>query len=343
MSTTNRQVLFVSRPDGPPTAENFKLVDSPIPTPGDGEMLLRTIYLSLDPYMRGRMNTGRSYAKGAELGQPMVGGTIAQVVKSNIPAFSEGDFVVSSNGWQEYAVSNGAGVRKIDPANAPISTGVGVLGMPGMTAYVGLLAHGRPKEGETVVISAASGAVGSAVGQIAKIKGCRAVGIAGGPDKCAYVRDELGFDECVDYKAPDFKDALKAACPSGVDIYFENVGGIVFDTVLDLMNDYGRIPVCGRIANYNDTEAPPGPNMVPKLMGIVLTRRLTIRGFIVSNHPEYQEDFLRDMGAWVREGRVKYREDIVEGLETAVSAFQGLLKGKNFGKQLVRVSPDPTR
>ena len=343
MSTTNRQVLFASRPEGPPAAENFKLVESPVPTPGDGEMLLRTIYLSLDPYMRGRMNTGRSYAKGAELGQPMVGGTIARVVKSNIPGFSEGDFVVSSNGWQEYAVSNGAGVRKIDPANAPISTGVGVLGMPGMTAYVGLLAHGRPKEGETVVISAASGAVGSAVGQIAKIKGCRAVGIAGGPDKCAYVRDELGFDECVDYKAPDFKDALKAACPGGVDIYFENVGGIVFDTVLDLMNDYGRIPVCGRIANYNDTEAPPGPNMVPKLMGIVLTRRLTIRGFIVSNHPEYQEDFLRDMGGWIREGRVKYREDIVEGLENAVSAFQGLLKGKNFGKQLVRVSPDPTR
>ena len=259
MAGTNRQVLFASRPEGAPTNDNFKLSESPIPTPGQGEMLLKTIYLSLDPYMRGRMNTGRSYAKGAELGEPMVGGTVAQVVESNIPAFAKGDFVVSQNGWQEYAISNGAGVRKLDPKNAPISTAVGILGMPGMTAYVGLLLHGRPKEGETVVVSAASGAVGSAVGQIAKIKGCRAVGIAGGPEKCRYLLEELGFDAAVDHRAPDMAERLRAACPNGIDVYSENVGGAVWDTAFPLLNDFARVPVCGLVAHYNATEPPQVP------------------------------------------------------------------------------------
>ncbi len=309
-----------------------------MPQPGSGEVLLRTKWLSLDPYMRGRMSDAPSYAKPVGIGEVMEGGTVSEVVASNNDRFARGDIVLGHTGWQTHALSNGAGLRKLDPKLAPVSTALGVLGMPGMTAYSGLLEIGKPQPGETVVVAAASGAVGSVVGQIAKIKGARAVGIAGGPDKCRYVKDELGFDDCLDHRAPDFAARLKAACPKGIDVYFENVGGAVFDAVLPLLNAFARIPVCGLIAQYNATELPPGPNRLPLLMRNVLTKRLLIRGFIVTDFAARFEDFIRDVSQWVREGRIKYREDIVEGLDNAPATFIGLLKGKNFGKQLVRVA-----
>jgi len=344
MSTDiNRQVQIAARPQGFPKTSDFRLVETAVPRPGDGQMLCRTIYLSLDPYMRGRMNAGPSYAAGLELGDVMTGGTVSEVVESNLDEFSVGDFVLGGNGWQEYALSDGRGIRKLNPADAPISTAVGVLGMPGHTAYVGLLDIGKVQTGETVVVSAASGAVGAVVGQIAKIKGCRVVGIAGTAEKCKYVVDSLGFDACLSHRNDRLSEELKAACPRGVDVYFENVGGKVFDAVLPLLNNFARVPICGRIATYNLTEMPPGPDQVSKVMGLALIRRLTLRGFIVTDHADREMDFLRDVGEWVRDGAVKYREDIAEGLEHAVEAFQGLLTGQNFGKLLVRVAADPTR
>ena len=306
-------------------------------------MLCQTVYLSLDPYMRGRMNAGPSYAKGVAVGEVMTAGTVSRVAESKLDRFAVGDFVLTGNGWQDYALSDGRGVRKLDPAEAPISTAVGVLGMPGHTAYVGLLDIGKPKASETVVVSAASGAVGAVAGQIARIKGCRVVGVAGAKEKCDYVIDELGFDACVSHQSENLAANLKAACPDGIDVYFENVGGKVFDAVLPLLNTFARVPVCGRIANYNLTGPPPGPDQTARLMGLVLVRRLTLRGFIVFDHVDRMPDFLRDVGAWIRNGELKYREDIVEGLENAVTAFQGLFQGRNFGKLLVRVSDDPTR
>lgn len=317
--------------------------EEPVPTPGEGQMLCRTVYLSLDPYMRGRMNAGPSYAKGVDLDGIMVGRTVSQIVESNVEGFAPGDFALTSNGWQEYALSDGREARKLDPAEAPISTALGVLGMPGMTAYVGLLHHGKLKDGESVVVSAASGAVGAVVGQIAKLKGCHVVGIAGAREKCDYVVDELGFDACVSHRSDALAEELAAACPDGVDVYFENVGGKVFEAVLPLLNNFARIPVCGRIATYNDTEPPPGPNRVPELMGLTLVRRLTFRGFLVFDHVDLEPDFLHDVGSWVRSGQVRYKEHVVEGLENAVEAFLGLFSGKNFGKLLVRVGEDPTR
>jgi NADPH-dependent curcumin reductase CurA len=283
------------------------------------------------------MSDAPSYAKPVGIDEVMEGGTVSEVVASNNENFAKGDIVLGHTGWQTHAISKGAGLRKLDPKLASVSTALGVLGMPGMTAYTGLLEIGQPRAGETVVVSAASGAVGSVVGQIAKIKGARAVGIAGGPDKCRYAKDELGFDDCVDHRASDFAGKLKAACPKGVDVYFENVGGAVFDAVLPLFNPFARIPVCGLIAQYNATELPPGPNRLPLLMRNVLTKRLTIRGFIVTDFAPRFNDFIRDMPQWMKEGRIKYREDIAEGLENAPQTFMGLLKGKNFGKQLVRV------
>jgi NADPH-dependent curcumin reductase len=329
----NRQVLLKSRPEGAPGLDHFQLTEGPIPAPGEGEVLVRTLYLSLDPYMRGRMSAAKSYAKPAAVGQPMVGGTVGEIVTSRNPKYAVGDVVLGYGGWQDYALSSGAGLRKLDPAAAPISTALGVLGMPGMTAYVGLLEIGQPKPGETVVVAAASGAVGSVVGQIAKIKGCRAVGIAGGAEKCRFVTGELGFDACVDHRAPDFAKQLDAACPNGIDVYFENVGGAVQQTVWPLLNDFARVPVCGLIAQYNATTPMPGPDMFS-----VLRKRLLLRGFIVWDFAAKQGDFLRDVGEWVRTGRLKYREDIVEGLEQAPAAFLGLLQGKNFGKMLVKVA-----
>lgn len=339
----NQRIILVERPQGMPDERHLKLESAPIPTPGEGQVLLKTIYLSLDPYMRGRMSAARSYAKPVEIGEVMEGGTVSQVVASRHPDWKEGDIVLARSGWQLYALSDGEGLRRLDPDLAPISTALGVLGMPGFTAYVGLLELGQPKEGETVVVSAASGAVGSVVGQIAKLKGCRVVGIAGADDKCDYVVDELGFDAAVNYRDEDFESKLRAACPDGIDIYFENVGGKVLNAVIGLLNDFSRIPVCGLIAHYNDTALPPGPDQLPRLMRAVLTHRVMIRGFIQFDFAPRFPDFLRDMGKWVRTGKVKYREDIVEGLENAVSAFQGLLTGRNRGKLLVRVSPDPTR
>jgi hypothetical protein len=334
-----KRVVLATRPVGEPKPSDFRIEEYAVPTPGAGEVLLRTVWLSLDPYMRGRMSEGPSYAAPVPIGGVMEGGTVSEVIASNVSGFAKGDIVLSRAGWQTHALSDGKGLTKIDPKLAPISTAVGVLGMPGMTAYAGLLEIGKPQPGETVVVAAASGAVGSAVGQIAKIKGARAVGIAGGKDKCDYVKRELGFDDCLDHRDPDLAAKLKEACPKGIDVYFENVGGAVFEAVYPLLNAFARVPVCGLIAHYNDTEAK-APKWASSLMRNVLTKRLTIRGFIVSDFAALYPDFLRDMSQWVREGKVKYKEFVTDGLDSAPGAFIGLLKGANFGKQLVRIGPD---
>jgi NADPH-dependent curcumin reductase CurA len=334
-----KRIVLASRPVGEPKSSDFRIEEYAVPTPGEGQVLLRTVWLSLDPYMRGRMNDAASYAQPVPIGGVMEGGTVCEVIASNNPEFKKGDVVLARAGWQTHAVSDSKGLTKIDPKLAPISTAVGVLGMPGMTAYTGLLDIGKPKAGETVVVAAASGAVGSAVGQIAKIKGARAVGIAGGKEKCDYVTREFGFDACLDHRDPDLGAKLKEACPKGIDVYFENVGGAVFEAVFPLLNAFARIPVCGLIAHYNDTQAKP-PKWAASLMSAILIKRLTFRGFIVSDFAARHSDFLRDMSQWVREGKVKYKEFVTEGLDSAPPAFMGLLKGANFGKQLVRVGPD---
>jgi hypothetical protein len=334
-----KRIVLASRPVGEPKPSDFRVEEYPVPAPGEGRVLLRTIWLSLDPYMRGRMSDAASYAAPVQIGEVMEGGTVSEVIASNNAAFKKGEIVLSRAGWQTHALSDGRGLGKIDPQLAPISTAVGVLGMPGMTAYTGLLEIGKPQPGETVVVAAASGAVGSAVGQIAKIKGARAVGIAGGKEKCDYVKSELGFDECLDHRDPDLAARLKDACAKGIDVYFENVGGAVFDAVFPLLNNFARVPVCGLIAHYNDTEAKP-PKWASRFMFATLAKRLTFRGFIVSDFAARQSDFLRDMSQWLRDGKVKHKEFVTEGLENAPSAFMGLLKGANFGKQLVRVGPD---
>lgn len=343
MATSNLQIRLASRPTGEPTLENFEVTESPIPTPQAGQMLLRSIYLSLDPYMRGRMNAGKSYAEPVQIGEVMEGRAVTQVVASNLDGYKAGDLVFNPNqGWQQYAISDGRGTRLLDPKNGPLSYSLGVLGMPGLTAYTGLANIGQPKAGETLVVAAASGAVGSVVGQIGRIKGCRVVGIAGGQEKCRYVREELGFDECLDHREPNLGERLQAACPKGIDIYFENVGGPVFDAVLPLLNNFARIPVCGLIAHYNADGPPAGPDRVPSLMMDILTRRLTFRGFLVFDFASQWPEFLADMSQWLREEKVKYKEDITDGLENAPQQLIGLLKGENFGKKIIRVSDDPT-
>jgi NADPH-dependent curcumin reductase len=342
MATKNRQIVLVSRPSGEPTQDNFKLLEEEIPTPGQGQLLLRTIYLSLDPYMRGRMNAGPSYAPPVEIGEVMEGRAVCQVVETNLPEYQRGELVFAPIGWQEYALSDGAGVRRVDPSLGPISYALGVLGMPGLTAYTGLLNIGQPKPGETLVLAAASGAVGSVVGQIGRIKGCRVVGIAGGAAKCRYVKNELGFDECLDHREPELPERLAAACPDGIDIYFENVGGHVFDAVLPLFNNFARVPVCGLIAHYNASELPPGPDRLPLLMQNILVKRLTFRGFIVFDFSAQYSQFLAEMSGWLRAGRIKYKEDITDGLENAPAELIGLLRGKNFGKKIIRVGEDPS-
>jgi NADPH-dependent curcumin reductase len=336
----NRRIVLAARPTGEPKDSDFRLEEAPVPEPGPGQVLLRTIYLSLDPYMRGRMSAAKSYARPIEIGEVMVGGAVSRVVSSTLAGFAPGDIVEGRTGWQDYALSDGSNLRRVDRSLAPISTAVGVLGMPGMTAYTGLLNIGQPKPGETVVVAAASGAVGSVVGQIAKVKGCRAVGIAGGRDKGDFVVREFGFDACLDHRSPDLPAQLAEACPKGIDVYFEGVGGAVFEAVLPLLNPFARVPVCGLIAHYNATELPPGPNRVPQLMRAVLSNRLTLRGFIVGDFAAQEPQFLQEVGAWIREGRIKYREDFVDGLENAPRAFRGLLRGENFGKLLVRVSEE---
>jgi NADPH-dependent curcumin reductase CurA len=338
----NRQITLASRPTGAPRLDNFRLAETAIPNPDNGQVLLQTLFLSLDPYMRGRMSAAKSYAQPVEIGGVMEGGTVSRVVQSRHPAFEAGEIVQGYTGWQSYAVSDGTtrGVplQKINPAVAPISTALGVLGMPGMTAYTGLLNIGQPKAGETLVVAAASGPVGSLVGQIGKLKGCYVVGIAGGPDKVRYLKNDLGFDVALDHKAPDFAAQLAAACSKGIDIYFENVGGHVWEAVFPLLNDFARVPVCGLIAHYNDDGALPGPDRLPMTMRAVLAKRLNLRGFIVHDFAAQAEDFRRDVSSWLKAGEIKYREDIVHGLEKAPEAFIGLLEGRNFGKLVVKVA-----
>ena len=336
--TINRRFILAERPQGEPNEETLKLEEADVPTPSGGEMLLRTQYLSLDPYMRGRMSDAPSYAAPVAIGDVMEGGTVAKVVTSKVDGFAEGDFVLSRNGWQDYAVSDGKGVQKLgrDPKNP--SYALGILGMPGFTAWAGLTQIGAPKAGETLVVAAATGPVGATVGQIAKLMGCRVVGIAGGPDKCAHLTDTLGFDAGIDHKAGGFADALKAAVPDGIDIYFENVGGKVLDAVVPLLNVNARVPVCGLVSQYNATSLPDGPDRMNWLMGQVLRKQLTVRGFIIFNtFGHLYPEFAKTMGAWVEEGKIRYREQMVEGLENAPSAFRGLLKGENFGKLVVKV------
>lgn len=294
--------------------------------------------------MRGRMSAAKSYAQPVAVGNVMEGQTVARVVTSRHPDYTAGDYVLAAGGWQEeFAVQDADSLRKLDPAEAPISTALGVLGMTGFTAYVGLEEIGKPQPGETVVVSAASGAVGQVVGQIAKFKGCRVVGVAGAADKCAYIVGNYGFDAAVNYKADDFREQLAATCPDGIDVYFENVGGAVLDAALELVNNFARIPVCSRIAHYNDTEAPAGPDRMHALVTQILVNRLHMEGFLQFDYTHRRADFQRDMSTWVRSGRVRYQEDVVDGLENAAGAFQGLLSGANRGKLLIRASEDPTR
>lgn len=338
MTTQNRRIVLAARPRGAPTTANFRLEQQPVPAPKDGEMLLRTVYLSLDPYMRGRMNDGPSYATPVEVGGVMVGGTVGRVEESKHPNFKAGDLVQTYGGWQDYSISNGAGAVKLDASMPRPSYAIGVLGMPGFTAYMGLLDIGAPKPGETVVVAAATGAVGSAVGQIAKLKGCRTVGIAGGPEKCDYALREFGFDVCLDHKDPNLPKQLAEACPKGIDVYFENVGGAVFDAVFPLLNVFARVPICGLIARYNAIGLPTGPDRTQSVLFTLLARRIRMQGFIISDYNARVGEFHRDMTQWVKEGRVKSREDIVNGLENAPSAFLGLMEGRNFGKLVVKVS-----
>lgn len=338
---SNRRIVLASRPSGAPVPENFRLETVPLPVPGDGEVLLKILFLSLDPYMRGRMDDAKSYSAPVPVGGVMEGGTVGQVLASNHPKFHPGQFVLSHSGWQEYAVAPGASLRLLDQDTALLSTALGVFGMPGYAGYVGLRVIGNPKPGETLVVAAATGPVGSVVGQIAKLQGLKTVGIAGGPDKVAFARDQLGFDIALDHRAPDFAQQLAAAVPDGIDIYFENVGGHVWDAVFPLLNDFARVPVCGLIAHYNEQGAGEGPDRLVPMMRVLLRSRLRIQGFIQRDYPEYRDDFYREMGGWLREGRIRHREDIVDGLENAPAAFQGLLRGENFGKLVIRVGqPD---
>ena len=339
--TVNRKIVLNSRPVGAPTTENFRLEEGVAPIPTDGEVLLRTLYLSLDPYMRGRMSNAPSYAPPVEVGAEMIGGTVSRVERSLHPDYQTGYLVLGFSGWQDYAVSDGTGLTKLDPRMPQPSLALGALGMPGFTAYMGLLDIGQPKAGETVVVAAASGAVGSVVGQIAKLKGCRVVGIAGGAKKCRSVVDELGFDACIDHQSADFKQQLATACPEGIDVYFENVGGKVFDAVLPLLNPAARIPVCGLIAHYNDTELPEGPDRLGLLTRTLLTKRIKMQGFIIfDDYGHRYGEFYSQMSTWLNEGKIIFREDIVDGLENAPQAFIGLLEGKNFGKLVIRVAKD---
>jgi NADPH-dependent curcumin reductase len=332
MAVVNRQVLLASRPQGAVTESNFRIVETPVGKPGDGEVLVRNEWLSLDPYMRGRMNDVKSYAKSVAIGEVMVGQTVGEVIESRNANFKPGDRVTTPLGWQLYGVASGAEISRVDTQRAPASAYLGVLGMPGITAWFGLFEIGQPKAGNTVVVSAASGAVGSVVGQLARIKGCRAVGIAGGKAKCDYVVDELGFDACIDYKAGNLLADLREQCPDGVDVNFENVGGAILDTMLRVMNVYSRVVVCGLISEYNAKE-PYGYTMLRS----VLVNRIRMQGMIVFDWKDRYGEALKGLSAYVAEGKLKYRESIVEGIDNAPRGLIALLKGDNFGKQLVRL------
>ena len=336
---TAQQIVLAARPKGRPTLENFRLETVPLPALPRGGITLRVLYLSLDPYMRGRMDDRKSYAPAVGVGEVMTAQSICEVTASEHPDYAVGDIVLAPTGWRTHAASDGAGLRKLDPKLAPITTGLGVLGMPGFTAYSGLYVLGKPKAGETVVVAAAAGPVGSLVGQLAKMAGARAVGIAGGADKCRHVREELGFDAAIDHRAADLPQQLAAACPSGIDVYFENVGGAVWQAVLPLLNRFARVPVCGLIAQYNAAGDNTEPNLLPATMREVLSKSLMLRGFINYEFaPEHFAPFLRTVAAGIKDGRIRYREDITNGFENAPATFLGMLEGKNFGKTLVRVA-----
>ncbi|MBT8115472.1 MAG: NADP-dependent oxidoreductase [Arenicella sp.] len=334
----NKRIVLASRPTGKPTVDNFRIEEVPVPTVGDGQVLLQTRYLSLDPYMRGRMNAGQSYAARVELNDVMVGGTVSEVIETRNSAFQKGDLVTAFSGWQSYQVSSTEGVRKLDPRISKPSYALGVLGMPGLTAYVGLMDIGEPKAGETVVLAASTGAVGSVVGQLAKSRGCRVVGIAGAREKCDYAVKELGYDACVSHYDDDMAAQLKDQCPKGIDVYFENVGGSSWEAVMPLLNNHARVPVCGLIAHYNDTSLPPGPDRMVMLQGLILRRSIRMQGFIVSNYLHRIPDMVEEIGALLASGQMKYKEDVVNGLDNAPEAFLGLFRGANFGKLVVKVS-----
>ncbi|HTS25527.1 MAG TPA: NADP-dependent oxidoreductase [Bryobacteraceae bacterium] len=331
---TNRQILLAARPTGFPKPTDFRLVESAVPEPAAGQFLVAVSYLSVDPYMRGRMNAARSYADPQKLDEVMGGGTVGKVIASRHDGFREGDYVSGFCGWQEYALSDGQGVMKVDPHRAPLSAFLGVLGMPGMTAYFGLLEVCAPRAGETVVVSGAAGAVGSAVGQIAKIHGCRVVGIAGGDDKTRWIVDDLGFDAAINYKTEPTHARLKELCPGGIDCYFDNVGGEITDGIFPLMNTSGRVSVCGQISMYNLEKPETGPRLLP----LVLVRTLKVQGFLVFQYAARYGEAFPKMAGWLREGKLKYRETVAHGIENAVSAFLGMLRGENIGKQLVKIS-----
>lgn len=336
--TINRQLVLAQRPKGEPTKDTLKLVEAAIPSAGADQMLLQTEFLSLDPYMRGRMSDAPSYAAPVEIGDVMVGGTVAQVVTSKVEGFAPGDWVLSFNGWQNYALSDGSGVTNLGKSPAHPSWALGIMGMPGFTAWAGLTRIGAPKPGETIAVAAATGPVGATVGQIGKLLGCRVVGIAGGAEKCAYAVNELGFDACIDHKADDFAEQLAKASPDGIDVYFENVGGKVLDAVIPLLNANARMPVCGLVSQYNATKLPDGPDRMNWLMGQILRKKIKVQGFIIfDDFGHLYPEFAKEMSAWIEGGKIKYREEIIDGLENAPDAFIGLLKGENFGKRVIRV------
>jgi NADPH-dependent curcumin reductase CurA len=331
----NRQITLAARPAGFPKQTDFSVVERPVPSPAEGELLIRIVYLSLDPYMRGRMNDGSSYAPGVKVGEVMVGGTVGKVIESKHPGFRKGDIVEGMLGWQEYAVSDGTGLRKVDPNLAPVSTALGVLGMPGLTAYFGMLEIARPREGDVVVISGAAGAVGSVAGQIAKIRGCRVIGIAGSDAKINYIVGDLGFDAAFNYKSVEnYYEVLREICPDGIDVYFDNVGGAISDAVLRLIRRHARIAICGQISQYNLEKPEMGPRVLPAL----LIRQARAEGFLIPQFASRYEEGLQQLAVWLKERRIKYREDIVEGIANAPGAFIGMLQGHNMGKQLVKLS-----
>ena len=337
----NRRIVLAQRPQGAPVPENFRLEKAPVPEPAEGQVLLRTEYLSLDPYMRGRISDAPSYAEPVKVGEVMVGGTVCRVEASRHPDYKVGEWVLAYSGWQDYALSDGAGLTRLgqNPQNA--SYALGILGMPGFTAYMGLLDIGQPKPGETLVVAAATGPVGATVGQIGKLKGCRVVGVAGGGEKCTYAKEALGFDACLDHQSSDFAQQLGLACAKGIDVYFESVGGKVFDAALPLLNTKARIPVCGLISHYNATQLPDGPDRLSLLMRTILVKRLKVQGFIIfDDYGHRYDEFSKDMSQWLSTGQIKYREHLVDGLENAPDAFIGMLVGQNFGKLVVRVNHD---
>jgi hypothetical protein len=334
MTYSQKQILLADRPSGKPAAETFQYAEVPVPTPEEGQVLIRTLYLSIDPYMRGRMNEGKSYVAPFQLNEPISGGVVGEVVDSKGSNLKQGDFIIGNLPWQEYSVAGEDEVRQIDPSIAPISAYLGILGMPGLTAYFGLLDIGKPKEGETVVVSGAAGAVGSVVGQIAKIKGARVIGIAGTDEKINYLIDELGFDAAINYKTEDVEKALAEACPNGVDVYYDNVGGEISDAVHKLLNKFARIPVCGAISTYNSEGADLGPRIETTL----IKSSVLMQGFTVGDFSSRFSEGARELAGWLQEGKLKYEETIAQGFENIPQAFLGLFEGTNLGKQLVKIA-----